>query len=136
MTSARIGFALFLLVAAGLALRILASGAAVLETVLPGGLPLGNALAAVFLCCSALPALVLSKPDTRLRVAAAVSLAGAVAWLPVSIALAGNPELDFAGGRGAIWLAFSAIVLADILCTLLWTLAAWLYARYRRGGAA
>lgn len=136
MARPRIAIAVLSLVAAGLALRILASGAAVLETVLPGGLPLGNALAVVFLCGAALPALVLSRPRTRLRSAAAVSLAGAVAWLPASVALAGNLELDFANGRGAAWLAFSAIVLADILCTLLWALAASLYARYRRGSQA
>ena len=114
----------------------LARGARYLETLLPGGLPLGNALVALGLCAMAGAAVVLSVRGSALRAASIVALVGAALWLPMSIALAGNLELNFGDGRGAVWLAFSVAVLAAACVTLLWALGAAALARHQGSGAA
>lgn len=130
-TMPKIVVALLLIIAA-FALLSLVSGASYLETLLPGGLPLGNALTAVGLCAAAGSAVGLSARRTALRLVSVVSLVGAAAWLPVSIALAGNLTLNFHGSRGGTWLAFSVAIVAAVLCALGWALAASLVVRYRR----
>jgi hypothetical protein len=102
----------------------LASGATYLEAMLPGGLPVGNALAALGLCAAAGAAVGLSARGTALRVVSLASLIAAVAWLPVSVALAGNLTLNFGGGRGLAWVVLSLGVTAGVLCALFWALAA------------
>jgi hypothetical protein len=97
-------------------------GATYLERVLPGGLPIGNAVAALALVCVAAVPVLLSVRGSALRRAALVTLAAAVAWLPVSIGLAGNLSLNFAGWRGSLWLGISLAVLVAVLCTLAWAL--------------
>ena len=124
--------AALLLVIAAFAVLSLVSGAAYLETRLPGGLPFGNALTAIGLCAMAGAAVSLSPRRTARRVVSVASLMGAAAWLPVSIAMAGNLTLNFHGGRGDSWLAFSAAVAAAVLCALGWALVASVIARYRR----
>ena len=111
-----------LLAVAAFAVLSLVSGAAYLETMLPGGLPVGNALTAIGLCAAAGSAVGLSARRTTLRLVSVASLIGAAAWLPVSIALAGNLTLNFHGGRGSVWLALSAIIAAAVLCALGWAL--------------
>ena len=113
-----------LLFIAAIALLSLFSGAPYLETELPGGLPLGNAVAAIGLCAAAGSAVMLSARRTVLRRVAAASLAGAAAWLPVSIALAGNLALNFGEGHGVAWLVFSLAVLVAVVVALAWALAA------------
>ena len=125
-----------LLVLAAAAVLSLALGAPYLEARLPGGLPLGNALAGLGPCAMVSAAVVLSKRSTVLRVASVASLVGTALWLPVSVALAGNQELNFGNGRGSVWLAYSAVVVAGATCTLLWALAASALAKARRAGAA
>lgn len=122
----------FLLVVAAVALLSLAFGASYLETMLPGGLPLGNAITAIGLCAAAGSAIGLSARRTILRLVSVVSLIGAVAWLPVSVALAGNLTLNFHGGHGVAWLSLSVGIVATVFCTLTWALAATLLAKYRR----
>lgn len=101
----------------------LVSGASYLEALLPGGLPIGNALAALGLCSLAGAAAALSPRGTIVRKLSWASLVLALAWLPVSIALAGNLELTFGGGRGTAWIAVtSATVFAGVVC-LGWALA-------------
>ena len=39
--------------------------------------------------------------------AASIVLAASVLWLPVSIALARNPSLNFAGWNGTLWFLFT-----------------------------
>lgn len=97
---------LWLILATG-SLAALVSGSAFLEAPLPGGLPVGNLLAA--LTCSALAATAvgLSRPGTVVRHFSVVSLVTALAWLPVSIGLAGNAALNFSGVRGQAWLWLS-----------------------------
>ena len=111
-----------LLVIAAFAVLSLVSGASYLETMLPGGLPLGNALTAIGLCAAAGSAVGLSARGTALRLVSVASLIGAAAWLPVSIALAGNLTLNFHGGRGDVWLVLSAVIAAAVLCALGWAL--------------
>src|SRR3546814_13038034 len=81
----------------------LVSGAAYLEWGLPGGLPLGNALAAVGLAGLAGIADEFSRQRSVLRKLSWISLGLAVARLPVYIARAGNLGLTFPGGWAHVW---------------------------------
>jgi hypothetical protein len=128
--------AALLLAVAAICIVLLASGASYLELPLPGGLPIGNALSAIGPCAAAGTAVVLSPRGTARRFVSIASLLGAAAWLPVSIALAGNLALNFPSGRGDVWLAFSAVVAALVLLALGWALVAALLARRRHAGAA
>ena len=135
MTSKSITVAVLLVFAAFVVLSLL-RGAPYLEAALLGGLPLGNLLAALGLCAMAGASTVLSLDGTARRIAALVTLASAVLWLPISVLLAGNPQLNFGSGRGAAWIAFSVAVFATACFTLLWGLGASVLAKFRRAGAA
>lgn len=100
-----------------------------IETTLPGGLPLGNALAAIGLCAIAAAAVVLSPRRSMLRAIARGIVFAAIAWLPLSIALAGNLALNFNGARGLAWIAMT---LATTLCALLALLVATMRAMIDR----
>lgn len=125
-----------LLLTAAFAIVSLVSGAPYLESMLPGGLPVGNALAAIGLCAAAGSAVGLSARRSVLRFLSVASLIGAVAWLPVSIALAGNLTLNFRKGTGDFWLTLSLVITAAALFVLGWALVAAVLARFRRAGAA
>jgi hypothetical protein len=103
---------ILLSVTAIFAIWSLASGAANLEWRLPGGLPLGNALAASGLAGLAGIAVELNRQRSVLRTASWVSLGLAVAWLPGSIALAGNLELTFSGDAGTLWIWLTLGIIA------------------------
>ncbi|WP_277763562.1 hypothetical protein [Stenotrophomonas sp. HITSZ_GD] len=118
-----------LLAWAPLALALLVSGSEWLGRDLPGGLPLGNVLSASILCAPALAGWLASRPRTRQRLWAAMTLVAALAWLPVSIWLAGNAALNFHGQRGAVWLGFSAVVVIALGVSLAWALVAALRRR-------
>ncbi|MFC3550472.1 hypothetical protein ACFOLC_05530 [Lysobacter cavernae] len=65
-----------------------------------------------------------------------MSLLVAVAWLPGSIALAGNLALNFSGGRGFAWMTFSLVAVCTATCSLAWAVVAcWLAARRRASTA-
>jgi hypothetical protein len=98
----------------------LVSGASFLGTALAGGLPLGNAIAALGLVSPAAIAVLLSPSESTVRVVALVVFCVAVAWLPVSIALAGNLALNFTGWRGSVWIGLSLVVNLAVLWTLVW----------------
>jgi hypothetical protein len=117
------------------AIASLVSGASYLDFVLPGGLPAGNAVAALGLVALAGIPACLSARGSLLRRTSLVTLVGAAAWLPVSIALAGNPALNFTGWRGSVWLGFSVIIHVAALCVLAWALLARLLAMRRRSRA-
>jgi hypothetical protein len=117
----RRGYVAALLVALGLAaLASLLSGTDFLARELPGGLPLGNGLAALCLCTLAGAAVLLAS-SAGARGAAWAGLCAALAWLPVSIGLAGNAALNF--GRddpnGPRWLWASFALLLYVLAVLL-----------------
>lgn len=112
--------ALVLVAIAVASIASLMSGAAYLGNVLPGGLPVGNALAALGLVSVAgIPAL-LAVPGSSFRLASLVVLGAAAAWLPASIALAGNLALNFTGWRGTVWFVSSLAIHLGALCTLAW----------------
>lgn len=134
LTITRLIAAVLLLIAA-FCVASLVRGGALLEAILPGGLPLGNALTALGLCAAAGAAYTLSAHRTMLRSASLSALVAAALWLPVSIALAGNLSLNFGGGRGLTWMIFSLAVVAGALGTLFWALSASLLAIRRRTGA-
>lgn len=124
--------AVLLLIAAAIAMACLVSGADFLEWLLPGALPLGNAIAAALLCALAGAALALSRHGTVLRTVTLVSFFAAVGWLPVSIALAGNAALNFHDGHGRAWLIMSAVVAGGAMYVLAWALLAALRDGTRR----
>lgn len=128
----RVFFNCLLLAWAVFAVILLVSGSAWLERPLPLGLPFGNLLAASIPCALALLAWRSGRARTWQRRWASGALVAALAWLPVSIALAGNLALDFSGQRGVVWLGFSAVVLAAVLAGLVWASLDWLLLRYRR----
>lgn len=99
--------ALALLAVAGASMASLVPGAGYLGVALPGGLPLGNAIAALGLVCLA----------------------------RASVALAGNLLLNFAGWRGSVWLGFSLVIHVAALCTLAWALTSRWLAMLRRASA-
>ena len=97
-----------LAIAALLAVGFLLSGSSVLERRLAGGLPFGNALSAACLVLPAWAATLLAPRGTKIRRFSAAALLLAVVWLPFSVALAGNIDLNFAGSTGTTWLALTA----------------------------
>lgn len=121
----------FLLCVSVAALVALLFGAEHLQYALMGGLPLGNLVAATGLIAVAWAALDLLPRRGRGRVIGVVSLLVAVAWLPLSIALAGNLALVFSGGRGDAWMALTAATVALVLCVLSASLLWVGYARWR-----
>lgn len=129
IASALLAIALF-------AVLSLVFGATYLEAALPGGLPFGNALAALGLCAVAGAAVALSTRSTALRAVSLFSLIAAAVWLPASIALAGNLALNFDGGRGLAWAVLNLGVVGLVFGALVWALAAALLAMRKRSGAA
>ena len=110
---------LFLLLAfAAFAVVFLAAGPTLLGMPLPGGLPVGNALAAEGLCALAGAALTMSCESRPLRSVSLAALVSAVAWLPSSILLAGNLRLNFNGIRGLVWLALSMTIVVGVFVVL------------------
>lgn len=110
---------------------LLLSGSGVPETVLPGGLPAGNALVALALLAIAAAGHVLG---TGPRWLARGGLAAALAWLPASVLLAGNLALNFREWRGAAWLGLSLATVMVVSVSLL-TAAVGLAPRRRRANA-
>lgn len=98
-------------------------GSAYLDARLFGRLPVGNVLAAIGLCATGAAAIGLSVRKTLLHRVSVAAFLAAVAWLPVSIALAGNLELNLTGIRGDIWMLVSLVTLALVAIALLWALA-------------
>lgn len=100
-------YATALLLLAALSIYALLSGADYLSTLLPGGLPLGNVLAAVVFLGISGAAYLLAKQHKVLGRIAAIVLAASILWLPVSVALARNASLNFAGWNGTLWFLFT-----------------------------
>jgi hypothetical protein len=87
------------------------------------GIPAGNLLA--WVAAVALPvAARMVAPAGRLRQLAAALVIAALAWLPVSVLLAGNVALNFqGGGRFLAWLVYTGAML--LLPVLLMAGTAW-----------
>jgi len=127
--------ALALLAVSVVSTALLVSGSDRLGTVLPGGLPAGNALSALALVSLAAIPLVLGKPGSALRKVGRIVFMAAVAWLPVSIALAGNLFLNFSEWRGTVWLGFTATVHLAALALAVWALVGSMLAWWRQAKA-
>ncbi len=100
-------YAAALLLVAASSLFAILSGADYLSVMLPGGLPLGNVLAALVFLGMSGAGYLLAKERRVLGRIAAIVLAGSVLWLPVSVALARNASLNFAGWNGTLWFLFT-----------------------------
>lgn len=74
----------------------------------------------------------MSTRGTALRRASLTVLIAAAAWLPVSVLLAGNLALNFAGDRGSIWLMLTLAVIAGVVCTFAWAAMAAAVTMWRR----
>src|SRR5574343_1969402 len=112
-------FAAALLLVAASSLFAILSGADYLSAMLPGGLPVGNVLAALVFLGMSGAGYVLAKERKVLGRIAAIVLAGSVLWLPVSIALARNASLNFAGWNGTLWFLFTVGLFFAAIGTLL-----------------
>jgi len=113
-------------------LTALLSGGAFLDFPLPGGLPLGNLVAACALCAPAGAAIRLSPANTLVLYVSVASLVAACAWLPVSIAVAGNLMLNFGDAHGETWVALTLATTVVAYASLLWAGIHRLIARRRR----
>lgn len=121
-----------LLAVAAFAIASLALGAGYLDSAIFGVFPFGNILAALAL--SALAGVALLAPHTAsTRRFASVIFAAALAWLPISVWLAGNVALNFSGNRGTVWLAFTTGVALLVLASLLFAFALRFKARHHSG---
>lgn len=129
----RILLVVLLVLCAVLAVIGLLSGAAWLVVRLPGGLPIGNALVALVFVLVAGAALVASNAGTIARKVARVGMTFSLLWLPVSLAMAGNLDLNFGGSRATLWLVMTAVVLMASFGSLFFALNAVLVARRLRG---
>lgn len=87
------------------------------------GIPRGNLLAWAMIAALPLAAW-LALLDSGLARAALVIFILGLLWLPVSMLLAGNLQLNFAGGLPLLaWLAYSAVcLLGPVLLALGWLL--------------
>lgn len=107
--------AVFLLVLGWVLMAAFLLGASVLDRDLSFGLDAGVAAAALSLIVSAIGPAMLVTPGARHRAFAWTALFAAIAWLPVSIALAGGLQLSYAGWRSIAWLILTGFVLLAVL---------------------
>lgn len=122
------GIAAFLLIAVFSICSII-FGASYLDVILPGGLPLGNVLAASIFFGFSGAAQLLAKGRRVLRIVTTAVVAISLMWLPISIALAGNVTLNFSGELGTVWLWFSGCLFFIVIGTFLLAAGAALYSR-------
>lgn len=93
-------------------ISLLAGRYEILEGNLPGGLPVGNLLSAITFAVWPAAAVLIARPGSLARRFAQGALALALAWLPVSLLLAGNLGLNFEGTRGTLWMGLTVLTLA------------------------
>ena len=94
-------------------------GASVLDQDLALGIDAGVVAAAVSLIFGAAAPLLILPRRTRARFISVLAFAGALVWLPFSIALAGGTQLSYSGWQTAAWLAFSCSLLLAIVTSWL-----------------
>jgi hypothetical protein len=99
----------------------LVGGADFLVWDLPGGLPLGNVLAALGLASAAAVAVLVGQAGQGVRRYGWGALAAATLWLPVSAALLGNWRLNGSpGASSAGWAAYTVLTVLFAGSALLW----------------
>jgi hypothetical protein len=127
---------LLCLAISGIAGWLLFSGSELLDVELPFDFPAGNIAAAVMLAGLAAIPVLASVPGSRLRVVAKATLVAAIAWLPVSMAIAGGMQLHYSGWQGWLWMAYTLALLVAVPVVLGWAIVAALLQRRRRVVAA
>lgn len=115
---------------------LLFSGSDLLEAELPFAFPAGNIVAAVMLVAAAALPVLLSAPASKLRTVARATLLLAIAWLPVSMAIAGGMQLSFSGWQSWVWMAYTLVLLLAVPIVLAWGVVAALLQRRKRAAAA
>ena len=98
----------------------------IVEALLPGGLPVGNLLAALALFLAPMTGVAYGAPGTRFRRVSLVATAVGLAWLPVSVLLSGNLANNFRGDDAAfmLWSRFTVVAGMLGLVTMIATLTA------------
>lgn len=90
-------------------------GVSALDQDLPFGLNAGVAAAALALVLAAVGPAWSAAPGERFQTLSRIALVAAVAWLPVSMALAGGVQPSYLGWRSVAWLVLTAFVLLAVL---------------------
>ena len=115
---------------------LLLSGSELLDVELPFDFPAGNIAAAVVLVAIAAIPVLSSAPGSRLHSLAKATLVASIAWLPVSMAIAGGMELRYSGWHAWLWMAYTCAVLLAVPILLGWSIVASLLQRRKRAAAA
>lgn len=131
MKSAALVICVAVAIAAG---WLLFSGSELLDVALPFDFPAGNIAAAVVIVAIAAIPVVSSATGSRLRNFAKVALVAAIAWLPLSMAIAGGMQLHYSGWQAWLWMAYTCAVLLAMPILLGWSIVAAVL--HRRGRAA
>lgn len=121
---------------AGVAGWLLFSGSELLDVALPFDFPAGNIAAAVMLAGLAAIPVLASVPGSRLRAVAKATLVAAIAWLPVSMAIAGGMQLHYSGWQSWLWITYTLALLLAVPVVFVWAIVAALLQRRRRAEAA
>ena len=111
---------------------LLLSGSELLDADLPFEFPAGNIAAAVMLVAAAAIPVMLGAPGSALRAVARATLILAIAWLPVSMAIAGGMQLSFSGWQGWAWIIYTLAILLLVPVVLAWAVVVALLARRKR----
>ena len=123
-----IGILACLFVAVGTGV-LLVTGSEWIDWELPFAFPAGNLIAAAMLVAAAAIPVLMGAPGPKRRRFAKLVFRSAVAWLPVSMALAGGTQLSYSGVPGWIWMAYTLALLAAIPVALAWAVVAVVLAR-------
>ena len=111
--------AVFIVVSFLVACLLLVTGSDLLFVQLPGEIPAGNVISAI---CFILPAVGvhwLMQDVARFKTLRKAVVAGALLWLPVSVALAGNTKLIFTRDSFQAWAMFSVALGVLLLFVML-----------------
>lgn len=111
---------------------MLFSGSELLDAELPFAFPAGNIAAAAMLVALAAIPVLLSARGSRLRAVARATLLLAIAWLPVSMAIAGGMQLSFSGWQSWAWMIYTLALLLAVPVVLGWAVVAELLQRRKR----
>lgn len=115
---------------------LLFSGSDLLDAELPFKFPAGNIAAAVMLVAAAVIPVLASVDGSKLRAVARATLLLAIAWLPVSMAIAGGMQLSFSGWQSWVWMIYTLAILLLVPVVLAWAVVAALLARRKPASSA
>lgn len=115
---------------------LLFSGSDLLDVELPFAFPAGNIAAAVMLVAAAVIPVLASVEGSKLRAVARATLLLAIAWLPVSVAIAGGMQLSFSGWQSWAWMIYTLAILLLVPIVLAWAVVAALLARRKPASSA